>query len=165
MSEPPSRSRVLVVDEQSDVALDADTWARLAADVLADEHVDASLEFTLSFVDADRIAALKSAHLDGDGTPTDVLAFPIDDEPTPGVPGLLGDVVVCPVVARRQCQANTGLRSAHDGTLDAELALLVVHGVLHLLGHDHLGDDDTRAMRAREDHHLTRWSAGRVGAS
>jgi probable rRNA maturation factor len=156
VSEPPSLERVVAVDEQSDVDVDLDRLARFAADVLDAEGVDPSLELTLSFVDRDVIAALKAEHLDGDGAPTDVLAFPIDDEPTPGLPGLLGDVVVCPAVAAAQADGNRGMRSTHDGTLDAELALLVVHGVLHLLGHDHSGPDDTAAMRAREEHHLRR---------
>ena len=63
------------------------------------------------------------------------------------VPVLLGDVVICPAVAAAQA-------SAHAGTLDDELALLVVHGVLHVLGHDHAEPDDTARMRARELIHL-----------
>ena len=63
------------------------------------------------------------------------------------VPVLLGDVVICPAVAAAQA-------SAHAGTLDDELALLVVHGVLHVLGHDHAERDDTARMRARELAHL-----------
>lgn len=161
MSEPPSPQRVVAVDEQSDVDVDLDRWARFAAAVLDAEGVDPSLELTLSFVTGDTIAELKEQHLDGDGSPTDVLAFPIDDEPTPGLPGLLGDVVVCPAVAAAQAEVNRGMRSTHDGTLDAELALLVVHGVLHLLGHDHTGTDDTAAMRAREEGHLSRRAAAR----
>jgi probable rRNA maturation factor len=154
-----------VADEQSDVTLEVDTWARLAADVLTEEGVDPSLELTLSFIPPAHIAELKAEHLDGDGAPTDVLAFPIDDEPTPGVPGLLGDVLVCPAVARDQAASNAGMRTTHDGSLDAELALLIVHGVLHLLGHDHAGVDDTAAMQAREEHHLTRWAAAGAAAT
>ena len=53
---------------------------------------------------------------------------------------LLGDVVVCPAVAAEQAPT-------HAGTLDDELALLVVHGVLHVLGHDHAEPDETLTMR------------------
>ena len=63
--------------------------------------------------------------------------------PQPGVPVLLGDVVVCPAVAAEQA-------AAHAGTVDDELALLVVHGVLHVLGHDHAEADETARMRERE---------------
>ena len=59
------------------------------------------------------------------------------------MPVLLGDVVVCPAVAADQA-------AAHAGTLDDELALLVVHGVLHVLGHDHAEPGETAVMRARE---------------
>ena len=60
-----------------------------------------------------------------------------------GVPVLLGDVVVCPAVAAVQAPS-------HAGTLDDELALLVVHGILHVLGHDHAEPAETVRMRARE---------------
>ena len=66
-----------------------------------------------------------------------------------GVPVLLGDVVVCPGVAAEQA-------ASHAGTLDDELALLVVHGVLHVLGHDHADPDEAELMRARELEHLQR---------
>jgi probable rRNA maturation factor len=79
-----------------------------------------------------------------------VLSFPLDAaddaadrDSTPSVPVLLGDVVICPSVAREQAPT-------HAGTLDDELALLVVHGVLHVLGYDHATSDDAVAMRARE---------------
>jgi probable rRNA maturation factor len=70
-----------------------------------------------------------------------VLAFPLDapGEGHPGVPSILGDVVIAPAVAARQAQ-EAG-RSEDD-----ELAVLVVHGVLHLLGHDHAEEDERRVM-------------------
>jgi probable rRNA maturation factor len=64
--------------------------------------------------------------------------------PDPGdLPLLLGDVVICPSVAVAQAPS-------HAGTVDDELALLVVHGVLHVLGHDHQHPDEMARMRARE---------------
>ena len=60
---------------------------------------------------------------------------------------LLGDVVVCPEVAAAQA-------ASHAGTLDDELALLVVHGVLHVLGHDHAEPDERARMQEQELHHL-----------
>jgi len=79
----------------------------------------------------------------GQSGPTDVLSFPMDDEPMPGVPTLLGDIVVCPQVADDQY-------AEHAGTFDDEIALLIVHGVLHILGHDHAEPDETLLMRERE---------------
>jgi probable rRNA maturation factor len=63
---------------------------------------------------------------------------------------MLGDIVICPSVAA----ANA---PEHAGTLDDELALLVVHGVLHVLGHDHAEPDEARAMRALEADLLARF--------
>jgi probable rRNA maturation factor len=152
MGEPPSPTAalddvtVVAADEQTatdGVAVDVDRWADLAAAALVAE--DQRGELTLTFVDRDDIAALNAEHLGHDG-PTDVLSFPldVDDDPAqPGVPVLLGDVVVCPAVAAEQA-------ATHAGSLDDELALLVVHGVLHVLGHDHAAADETATMRTRE---------------
>ena len=127
-------------DDSPDVAVDLDRWERLAASALvADGAVG---ELTLTFVDATEIAALNEEYMGKIG-PTDVLSFPMDDEPTPGVPTLLGDVVISPAVAAEQY-------GDHAGTLDDELALLVVHGVLHVLGHDHAEPEETASMRRRE---------------
>ena len=105
-----------------------------------------------------------------------MLSFPLEDEPLGGgrapdaggtgpgepleeeMPDLLGDVVVCPVVAA----AN----AARDGvTYDDELALLVVHGTLHLLGWDHEADEEATAMEARERELLSRALVRDVGGT
>jgi probable rRNA maturation factor len=136
---------VVGADEQSDVEVDVDRWCGLAAAVLRDcgRHG----ELTLTFVDRAEIADLNGQHL-GKSGPTDVLSFPLDAEAESAggelsVPLLLGDVVICPDVARAQAVT-------HAGTLDDELALLVVHGVLHVLGYDHAEADEAEAMRSRE---------------
>lgn len=153
---------MLCVDEQSDVELDLERWQRLALAALLDEGVRGLSELSVLFVTEDDIAELNVLHMGGSG-PTDVLAFPIDAHDVtalvdlsgpsrgpdrapvdPGdLPLLLGDVVVCPAVAARQAPD-------HAGTLDDELALLIVHGVLHVLGHDHAEPDEAAAMRRRE---------------
>lgn len=125
--------------------VDLDRWSRLAVAALRTEAAGPG-ELTLLFVDETAMAELNETHM-GDTGPTDVLAFPIDGADKaaamPGVPALLGDVVVCPAVARRYA-------ADHGVTFDDEVALLVVHGVLHVLGHDHAEPDETRRMRARE---------------
>ena len=150
MVDPPSPTGVTIVvsDEQDEVIVDASRWASLAHDVLLAEHRRG--ELTLTFVDRDEMANLNAEHMREDGA-TDVLSFPLDAaDDTGDVPGpvLLGDVVVCPAVAAEKAPT-------HAGSLDDELALLVVHGVLHVLGHDHAEPDETAAMRARELEHLT----------
>lgn len=173
MSGPPRESRrrrrgpvdgevtVFVSDEQHAVEMAVDRWQRLALAVLADEGVEGECELSVLFVDEATIAELNGRFMEVDG-PTDVLSFPIDGEPDPsgrwpdsGGPGpdreedpeelplLLGDVVVCPAVAERNAPD-------HAGSFDDEVALLVVHGILHLLGMDHVTDDERAAMWARE---------------
>jgi probable rRNA maturation factor len=161
MPDPPSpdssvASRdvaIVVADEQHDVAVDTERWARLARDVLVAEG--RAGELTLTFVDTTEIAALNSEYMQQQG-PTDVLSFPLDSVDAEGgsdggldVPGpvLLGDVVICPAIAAESAPD-------HAGTLDDELALLVVHGVLHVLGHDHAEPAETEIMRSRELQHL-----------
>lgn len=147
---PPDRAvSVVVSDEQSEVRVDAARWSALALSILEAEGCVG--ELTLTFVDRDEMAALNAEHL-GKAGPTDVLSFPLDPfgDDGPG-PSLIGDIVICPAVA---AEAAPG----HAGTIDDELALLTVHGVLHISGHDHADPDETRLMRARElellqDHH------------
>ena len=123
---------VLVSDRQSD-AVDAPALARLAAEVLAAEGRDGQ-ELSLSFVAEDEMTDLHVRFMDEEG-PTDVLSFPLDED------GLVGDVVICPAVAAR----------ANPSDPAAELRLLVVHGVLHLLGYDHEEDGERAAMWERQE--------------
>jgi len=152
---------VFVADEQSDVAVDIQRWSRLARLVLESERVAPDVHVALVFVDDVAMTQLNERFLGNPG-PTDVLAFPIDDDVVetgrvpdrggtgPGSvsepsepPVLLGDVYVCPSVALAQA-------TERSIALDAELALLVVHGLLHLLDYDHTEPDETEAMQARE---------------
>ena len=138
--------RVVVADEQADVDVHTDRWRDLALAVLRAEARPG--ELTLTFVDRDEIATLNAEHM-GRPEPTDVLSFPLDDDPSgvPAGPVLLGDVVICPAVA---ADAAPG----HAGSLDDELALLTVHGVLHVLGHDHADPVERAEMQDRELRHL-----------
>ena len=149
-----------MADEQSAGVVDLPRWESLARAVLVAEGVSGDAELALLFVDEGTIAELNSTFM-GQTGPTDVLAFPIDDEevgvgrspdgstsgpdrdPFTDVPLLLGDVVVCPAVAARNAPT-------HAGTYDDEIALLVVHGVLHVLGWDHSTPEETQQMQDRE---------------
>jgi probable rRNA maturation factor len=129
-------------DEQTEVDVDVERWCALAEAVLSARGRRG--ELTLTFVERDEIAVLNRQHLGGDG-PTDVLSFPLDDgaDDLAEVPTLLGDVVICPAVAAEQA-------ADHAGSIDDELALLTVHGVLHVLGHDHAEPAEAERMRSRE---------------
>lgn len=137
--------RVVVADDQTERPVDGHRLGALAEAVLRAEGVDGDAELALSFVDEAAIAVLNERHV-GHAGPTDVLSFPIEDEPRAGggeVPVLLGDVVVCPEVAFRNAPD-------HASSYDDELALLVVHGVLHVLGMDHEDSGEAEEMEARE---------------
>ena len=90
----------------------------------------------------ERMAQLKGKYL-GLEEPTDVLAFPMDPSPASEGPHLLGDIVLCPAVAERQA-ADAGHTTAQ------EIQLLLVHGILHLLGHDHARPAERATMQAEE---------------
>jgi len=143
----PSRPAVTVRDEQDACPLDVERWRSLTSAVLDDLGVAADAEVSITFVAASAMTELNREHMGRDGT-TDVLSFPIDGAPVgagsaAGPPPMLGDVVICPEVAA----ANA---PTHAGTYEDEMALLVVHGLLHLLGMDHAVPDDRAEMQARE---------------
>lgn len=148
----PVGHEVIAEDHQQDQSIDLDRWADLARAVLLDTGLAGQSQLDLTFVDAAAMAELNRDHMGATG-PTDVLAFPLDGEDTgptpPGMPRLLGDVIICPAVAATNAPD-------HAGTLDDELALLVVHGILHVLGMDHVTDEETTAMQAREQDLLER---------
>lgn len=172
-----TRASVFGVDEQDEVDVDVARWVALAEHVLADAKVRPGAELSLLFVDQSTIADLNERHMGSSG-PTDVLAFPIDEDPieqgrwpdngTTGpdrpmplpddLPVLLGDVVVCPSRAAAQAPEHAGTPH-HDGSLEDELALLVVHGILHVLGMDHAEAEETEEMQARERDLLARFHA------
>jgi probable rRNA maturation factor len=153
---------VFMSNEQIDVDIDLERWRLLALATLQHENVRGAAEINIFFVDQETIAELNSEHMGKTG-PTDVLAFPLDgaealESQGPGamsrgparphfdpddIPTMLGDVLVCPYVAAQQAPS-------HAGTLDDEIALLLVHGILHVLGYDHDVDEATTRMRQRE---------------
>lgn len=139
---------VFVADEQ-DRPVDTDDLVALTEHVLDRRRVPRDMQVSVLLVDEPTIAALNEQHLDGDG-PTDVLAFPIDmpGETPPGVPSVLGDVVLCPAVAEEQAE-----RAGH--ATDDELRMLTVHGLLHLLGMDHADPRSEREMFGLTDELLT----------
>ena len=145
MTHPPppqteSSAPRVVVSNRQDLAVDESGLAALAERVLAGEGAPEG-ELTLSFVSTDEMEDLHERYTGEDG-PTDVLAFPMGED------GLLGDVVICPAEARR-----------NNEDVEGELRLLVVHGTLHLLGHDHQEAVARREMWTRQE----RYSGVRLG--
>jgi probable rRNA maturation factor len=109
-------------------------------------------ELSISLVDEIEMSSLHMRWLDESG-PTDVLSFPMDElkpfSATSG-PGMLGDIVLCPEYAKPQAK-----RAGHS--IQEELELLTVHGVLHLLGFDHREIEEKRLMFSHQDKILREW--------
>ncbi|TFD23931.1 MULTISPECIES: rRNA maturation RNase YbeY [Cryobacterium] len=131
------------VNNESAIPVDEAAILRLAAFALDTMHVHADAELAIVLVDEGAMEQLHVQWMDEPG-PTDVLSFPMDElrpgteeEETP--PGLLGDIVLCPQVAKEQAE------TAGHSTLD-ELLLLTTHGVLHLLGFDHAEPAEEKEM-------------------
>ena len=135
---------VSIVSHREPEPLDFGAFERLAQFALKMEGVPEGTELSIALVDEDEIAALNERYR-GKSGPTDVLSFGCDEPcPTPGdEPITLGDVVIAPSLAERQAE-DLGHSVEH------ELDVLLVHGVLHLLGYDHEDDDDAAAMEARQ---------------
>ena len=142
--------------DESGSGLDVKHFSRLARFVMDQMRVHPLAELCIKAVDEDTIAELNEKWMEKEG-PTDVLAFPMD-ELRPGLvneepeEGVLGDLVLCPVVAERQGEA------AGHGTL-AELELLTTHGILHLLGYDHAEPEEHKVMFGLQDQLLGQWRA------
>ncbi|NOY57065.1 MAG: rRNA maturation RNase YbeY [Actinobacteria bacterium] len=140
---------VFLADEQDD-PVEAEPLRRLAATVLEEEGLPRQADLTLMLVGLDQMTEYNDRFMERKG-PTDVLAFPLEHlspgeypNPGPGEPPLnLGDVVIAPKYVREQAD-QMGV------SFEDELALMVVHGILHLLGYDHMNDEDAERMEARE---------------
>jgi probable rRNA maturation factor len=132
------------VNNESGAAVDEIALVAVARHALDALRIDPLAELSLVLLDEDAMSSLHVQWMDLEG-PTDVMAFPqdaLDDAPGvggPHGPTLLGDVVLCPSVARAQAAA-----AGHS--TDSELALLCVHGILHLLGYDHAEPDEEKEM-------------------
>jgi len=111
-------------------------------------HPDSDLGITL--VDEDEITKLHIQWMNLPG-PTDVLSFPMDElkpfSASDG-PGIIGDIVICPQFAAKQ---------AVNHSVADEISLLTVHGVLHLLGFDHVEEEEHKVMFGLQDKTLAEW--------
>jgi probable rRNA maturation factor len=136
--------------------LDEKGLAQLSRFVLDRMRVHPMAELCIKAVDEATIAQLNEQWMEKEG-PTDVLAFPMD-ELRPGLvneepeEGVLGDLVLSPDVAARQ-----GETAGHGA--EAEIELLTVHGILHLLGYDHAEPEEHKVMFGLQDELLAAWRA------
>lgn len=152
-----------VLDESgSDLDLDVVALTKLARFVMRRMRLHPATEMTVRLVDVPTITRLNEQWMDKKG-PTDVLSFPMD-ELTPGhgdpdeePEGYLGDIALCPQVAKDQAPAEN--RSPLD-----EVELLLVHGILHLMGYDHATPDEHAEMFGIQGRLLVEWRQVVAGA-
>lgn len=134
--------KISIANPQEAVEIDRGRMREVARAVLQGEDI-ADYEISLAFVDNETIHRLNMRYLKHD-EPTDVLSFPLSD---PGAKKLAGELVIGTEVAKAEA-AERG----HD--VHAELALYVIHGLLHLCGYDDQTDEGAAEMRRREKHYL-----------
>ena len=150
------------VSNESGIDVSEAELVSVARFVIDRMDVNPAAELSMLLVDTAAMADLHVRWMDRPG-PTDVMRFPMDelepggrpDAPEPG-PSMLGDIVLCPEFAARQAAA-----AGHS--LSHELALLTIHGVLHLLGYDHGEPAEKREMFALQDRLLQEWVGLQVG--
>lgn len=166
---PPGMS--IEIANESGTSVDEAALAALAQHVLDTMRMHPLAELSVLLVDPVTMAGLHQRWL-GEAGPTDVLAFPMDElrPPPPGsdradrggepgaVPGLLGDVVLCPDVASEQA------RAAQHSMAD-ELEMLCTHGILHLLGYDHAEPEERATMFGLQNRLLDSWRTARGSGS
>src|SRR5450432_2312204 len=160
------------IDIANEAGIDVDEagLAAVARFTLDQLRIHPLAELSVLLVDERTMTELHMRWM-GEPGPTDVLAFPMDEirPPQPGgthadhsaaeppdIPGLLGDVVICPQVAKAQA------RQAGHSVKD-EISLLCTHGILHLLGYDHAEPDEHATMFALQDKLLGSWRADQAG--
>lgn len=148
------------INNESGIAVDEAALISVAQFAIDDLEVDPFAQLSILLVDLDHMSQLHEEWMDEPG-PTDVLSFPMD-ELRPGSAredgaevdeSILGDIVLCPQFAHEQAE-----KAGHS--LDAELQLLTVHGVLHLLGYDHAEPEEEREMFGLQQELLTGWRNG-----
>lgn len=142
----------LVNDSDAPVAVER--LAALAEFLRLRLKIDEAADLAIRFVDETEMTRLHIEFMQLAG-PTDVLSFPMDEGPDPGDPNggwVLGDIAICPQVAKDQ-----GVVAGHGQ--QAELELLLTHGVLHLLGHDHAEPAEQVLMFGLQAEILSVWNA------
>ena len=142
------------VVNESDVEVDVEALGAQARFVLDRLRIHPQAELSVVLVDEAAMSDLHVRWMNEPG-PTDVLSFPMDELRQPQddeepEPGMLGDVVICPQVATRQA-----LAAGHHR--DDEMALLLTHGILHLLGYDHAEAEEHAEMFGLQARLLAEW--------
>jgi probable rRNA maturation factor len=152
------------INNESGIEVDQDSIRRLAQYVIGQMEVHPLADLSMLLVDEEHMTNLHEKWMEEPG-PTDVLSFPMDElrphsiagpnrtrgrDEDESEPVLLGDIVICPAVAVAQAKQ-------HGHSTQAELELLTVHGVLHLLGYDHADPEEEAEMFGLQNELLRDW--------
>lgn len=151
-----------MIDINNESGLPADELGlvALARHALEQLRIHPQAELSILLVDEETMTDYHIRFMDLPG-PTDVMSFPMDElrAPTDGQQppmGLLGDIVICPQVTSRQAAEN-------GREPDAEIEYLLIHGLLHLLGHDHVEPEERSIMFNLTDKLIASWDVARTG--
>ena len=149
---------MIEVNNESGVEVDTERLLQLGGFALDALRIHPQSDLSVLLVDPDTMAAYHEKYMDEPGA-TDVLSFPMDElrSPEPGKEppmGLLGDIVLCPQVTSAQA-ADFGR------TPEEEADYLLIHGLLHLLGHDHAEPGEKKVMFDLNDRIIAAWRASR----
>ncbi|MCC6498423.1 MAG: rRNA maturation RNase YbeY [Propionibacteriaceae bacterium] len=150
---------MIELNNESGETVDTERLVQLATFALDALRIHPQAELSIVLVDADTMSAYHQKFM-GEPGPTDVLSFPMDElrspEPDEEPPlGLLGDIVLCPTVTAAQA-ADSGR------TPEEEADYLLIHGLLHLLGHDHAEPAEKKVMFDLNDKVIAAWGASRA---
>ena len=150
------------INNESGVAADEQGLVALAGFALEKLRIHPQAELSILLVDEETMAGYHERFMDLPGPP-DVMSFPMDelrapaDDEDPPM-GLLGDIVICPQVTRAQAAEN-------GREPDAEAEYLLIHGLLHLLGHDHAEPEEKAVMFGLNDKIIAAWAIARAERS
>lgn len=150
---------MIELNNESGVEVDTERLIKLATFALDELRIHPEAELSILLVDEETMSAYHEKFM-GEPGPTDVLSFPMDElrapDPDEEAPlGLLGDIVLCPTVTAAQAP-DTGR------TAEAEADYLLIHGLLHLLGHDHAEPAEKAVMFDLNDRLIAAWDASRA---
>jgi probable rRNA maturation factor len=146
------------INNESEIDVDLKSTRQLASYVIEQLKLHPMVDLGIIFVNEKPMEDLHIQWMDEPG-PTDVMSFPMDElrpgaDDGPLVEGILGDVVICPQVARLQAEA-----AGH--TMMDEVHLLLTHGILHLVGFDHAEPEEEREMFKLQRSLLEGFAGGR----
>lgn len=133
---------VLISDEQELIDVDLDFIRAVALEIMAFIGSPENAQLSMVFCDDESIKELNNQYREKN-EPTDVLSFPIELENFIPEVRMLGDIVISTDTAKRQAEE-------FKHPVIAEIVILLIHGLLHLHGFDHIKDDDRVVMRAKE---------------